>query len=113
VAIRIERTKAEARATGSGVAGVTSTLAAIQPLFADLGEQLVEQHRLADTAQPVQDPATVSLAELVNLAAHHGERIQDGLPPGEHRWPAPGARSERVGHRIHVADIINAYMQFA
>lgn len=36
------------------------------------------------------------------LAAIHSERVQDGLPSGEHRRPASGGGSERVGHWIHV-----------
>ena len=33
----------------------------------------------------MQDPAPVTLAELVHLAADHGKGVQNGLPAGEHR----------------------------
>jgi hypothetical protein len=71
-------------------------------LVTHLGEQLVEQYRLADPAQPDEDPSTVALAELVDLAAHYGEPVQDGLPSGEHRGLSSGSSSKGTGHWIHV-----------
>src|SRR5262245_35512196 len=64
-------------------------------------EQLVEQHRLADTAQTVEDPAAIALAELLGSTEHDVEGVEDLLPAGEQRRSSPSARAVGVLDRIH------------
>ena len=35
---------------------------------------------------------------------HDLERVDLAVPPGQLRWPLPGAGGERVAHRIHASD---------
>jgi len=77
-----------------------------------LTHQLVEQHRLADPAEPGDDPTPVTLAVLLSAAQHHVEVSEDAFSAGEDGRTATGTGSERVQDRIHVSETITPYKRF-
>jgi hypothetical protein len=71
-------------------------------LAGHLGQQLVEQHGLADATQAVEDPAPVALAVLLGLAPDDVEGSEDRLPAGQHGRTSTRAGPVGVRHRVHV-----------
>jgi hypothetical protein len=69
-------------------------------VFDRKGTELVEQHRLSDTAQAGEHDAALRCAGF-EPAQHHLDHLELAVASGELGGALPGARCEGVGDRVH------------